>query len=107
MDAIKNPPLRKNNNGMLCECVMFNNVHNNDLDAVIDLTSTKETWDSLHLMHEGDTSSCIVKKEKEKSRKKFFCQAKFDIVLNEIELLKNEIKDLKKVVQICDERERE
>jgi len=98
MATINTPPLLKNNNGMLCQCVMFNNLHNKDLDAVIDLTSTKETWDSLHLMHEEDTSSCIVKKEKETNTKKMPCQAKFDIALNEIEVLKNEIKDLKKVV---------
>lgn len=34
-------------------------------------------------------------------------QAKFDITLTEIERLKNENKDLKKLVQICDEREHE
>jgi len=31
----------------------------------------------------------------------------FDIALNEIEILKNEIKDVRKVVQIGDEREHE
>lgn len=59
---------------MLCQCDMFNNIHKKDIDAVIDLTYTKETWDSLHLMNEGDTNSCIARKEKKNSRKKMSCE---------------------------------
>jgi len=38
---------------------MFNNIHNKDLDTVIDVTYEKEIWDRLQLIHEGETSSSI------------------------------------------------
>ena len=86
-------------------------------------------------MHEGDTSGCIIKKEKIKKKKKKNsfqkekdqsneiharvngCEyheeiiveekSKLDIALTVIERLKNENKNLKTLVQICDEREYE
>ena len=85
-------------------------------------------------MHEVDTRGCIVKKEKTIKKKKNSFQkenvqsnevpasvngsknheeiaaeekAKLDTTLNEIEKLKNENKDLKRLVQICDEKEYE
>ena len=36
----------------------------------MDLTSAKEIWNRLHLMLKGDTSGCIVKKEKINTKKK-------------------------------------
>jgi hypothetical protein len=53
------------------KCVMYNNLHNKDLDTIIDLNSAKEIWDRLQLMHEGETSSnSSVEKEKRKRKKK-------------------------------------
>ena len=96
-----------------------------------DLTSAKEFWDRLHFMHEVDTSDYIVKKEKRIKKKKNSCQkenvqsnevpasvngsknheeitaeekSKPDTALTEIEILKNENKDLKTLVKICDEK---
>ena len=98
----------------------------------MDLTSAKEIWDRLHFMHGVDTKDCIVKKEKKIKKKKNSVQkeniqsnevpasvngsknheeiaaeerAKLDTALTEIEILKNENKYLKTVMQICDERE--
>jgi len=45
---------------------MFNNLHNKDLDRVIDLTSAKEIWDRLQLIHEGETSA----EKEERGRRK-------------------------------------
>ena len=100
----------------------------------MDLDSAKEIWDRLHFMHGVDTKDCIVKKEKKSKKKKNSCQkenfqsnevpasvnwdknheeitaeekTKLDTALNKIERLKNENKDLKTLVQICDEREYE
>ena len=85
-------------------------------------------------MHGVDSKNYIVKKEKRLKKKKNSCQqgnsqsnevptsvngdknheeiiaeekAKLDTALTEIEILKKENKDLKTVVQICDEREYE
>ena len=85
-------------------------------------------------MHGVDTKDCIVKKEKRIKKKRNSCQkedvqsnevlasvngsksheeivaeekAKLDTALTEIEILKNKNKDLKRLVQICDEREYE
>ena len=82
-------------------------------------------------MHGVDTEDCIVKKEKRIKKKKNSCQneniqsnevpasvngsksheeivaeekAKLDTALTEIEKLKSENKDLKILVQICDEK---
>ena len=114
--------------------MIYNNLHNKDLELIMDLTSTKEIWDRLHFMHGVDTEDCIVKKEKRIKKKINSCQKedvqsnqvpaslndsknheeiaaeekeKLDIALTEIEKLKNENKDLKKLVQICDEKEYE
>jgi len=48
--------------------VMYNNLQNMDLETMIDLNSTKEIWERLRLIHEGDTGSNIVEKEKEKEK---------------------------------------
>ena len=88
--------------------------------------------DRLHFMHGVDIEDFIVKKEKRIKKKKNSRQkenvqsnevlasvngsknheeieaeekAKLDTALTEIERLKNENKDLKTVMQICDERE--
>ena len=101
----------------------------------MDLTSTKEISDRFHFMHEVDTRGWIIKKEKlsQKKKKNSFQKEKFqsneipaivngsksheeivaeekaklDTALTEIEKLKNENKDLKILVQICDEKEYE
>ena len=100
----------------------------------MDLDSAKEIWDRLHFMHGVYIEDCIVKKEKRIKKKKNSCQkenvpanevpasvngsqfpvefiveekTKLDTTLTKIERLKNENKDLKTVVQICDEREYE
>ena len=96
--------------------MIFNNLHNKDLELIMDLTSAKEIWDRLHFMHGVDTKDCIVKKEKRTKKKKNSCQqenvqsnevpasvngdknheeiiakekSKLDIALTEIERLKN------------------
>lgn len=110
---------------------LYKNIHNNNIDTIIDLTSTKEIWDGLKLMH-GEPSNNNVGKEKRKRKEikpcqkesvqlkeTFTCvnttdpheektdenQARFDLSLASIERLKNENKDLKKLLNICDERE--
>ena len=82
-------------------------------------------------MHEVDTSGCIIKKEKRTKKNKNSCQkenvqsneistsvngskfheeitseekGKLDTALTEIEIFKNENKDFKTLVQICDEK---
>ena len=116
------------------KCVIYNNLHNKDLELIMDLTSAKEIWDRLYFMHRVDTEDCIVKKEKRIKKKKNSCRkedvqsnevpasvngsksheeiaveekAKLDTALTEIEKLKNENKDLKRLLQICDEKEYE
>ena len=113
---------------------MYKNIHNKDLDTIIDLNYSKEIWDRLQLIHEGETSSANTEKEKIKKNKKnlykkesvqwngvyasvnrpYFQeeniveeQANLRIALTKIERLKNETKDLNKLMQICDERENE
>jgi len=49
---------------------MYNNLHNKDLVTIIDLNSTEEIWDILQLMHEGDTSSSSIEKEKRRKKSK-------------------------------------
>lgn len=39
------------------EYVLYNNFHNKDTYIIIDLNFTKQIWDRLQHMHEGDTSS--------------------------------------------------
>ena len=56
------------------KCVIFNNIHNRDLDLIMDLDTAKEIWDRLHFMHEVDTKGCSVKKEKRIKKKKNSCQ---------------------------------
>jgi len=110
---------------------MYNNIHNKDLDIIIYLDSSKVIWDRLQLMHEGETSSANIEKEKRKKNKKNLYK-KESVQSNEvyasvnqpdfqeeniveeqtnigiaIEILKNETKDLNKLMQICDEREHE
>ena len=112
---------------------MYNNLHNKDLDTIIYLTSEKQIWDILLLVH-GESSSKSVEKGKRKRKEKkpyqkesvqlnetYACgnvaefheemtyehQVKLDLSLSSIEKLKNENKDLKKLVQIRDEREHE
>jgi len=112
---------------------MYKNLHNNDIYIAIHLTSTKEIWDRLQLLH-GDASSNSAKKEKRKRKDKKPCQkksvqlnetsicvnvpdpheektnenkARCDLSLASIEIFKNENKDLKKLVHICDEKEHE
>lgn len=113
---------------------MYNNIHNKDLDTIIDLNSSKEIWDRLQLIHEGETSSANIEKEKRKKNKKNLYkkesvqsngvyasvnrpdfqeeniveeQANLGIALTNIERLKNETKNLNKLMQICDESEHE
>ena len=116
------------------KCVIYNNIYNKDLQLIMDLTSAKEIWDRLHFMHGVNTKDLTEKEDKRIKKKKNSCQkedvqsnevpasvngsenheeiaaeerAKLDTALTEIEKLKNENKDLKTVVQICDEKEYE
>lgn len=50
-------------------CVMYNNLHNKDLDIIIVLNFAKEIQDSLQLMH-GETTSNSAEKERERGRRK-------------------------------------
>ena len=110
---------------------MYNNLHNKDLDTIIDLNSAKEIWERLEFMHEGEISNNSAKDAKRKSRKKKACQkenvqlnetyyashscegtlakeqTKLDSALDEKVRLSNESRDRKKLLQICDEREHE
>ena len=126
----KSPSVQEQHRNSKAKCVIFNSLHNKDLEVIMDLTSAKEIWNRLHFMHGVDTEDCIVKKEKRIKKKKNSCQnenvqsnevpasvngsknheeiaaeekAKLDTTLTEIEKLKNENKDLKLLVQICDE----
>ena len=56
------------------KCVIFNSIHNKDLELIMDLTSAKEIWDRFHFMHGVDTKYCIVKKENKIKKKKNSCQ---------------------------------
>ena len=125
------PTVKEQQRNAKAKCVIYNSLHNKDLELIMDLTSAKEIWDILHFMHGIDTEDCIVKKEKRIKKKKNSGQkeniqsnevptsvncsenheeiaaeekAKLDIALTEIEKLKNENKDLKILVQICDEK---
>lgn len=116
------------------KCVIYNNLHNKDLNTIIDLKSAKEIWERLEFMHDGETSNNNAKNEKGKRKMKSPCQkesvqinetstcvnipdsheektdenqARLDLSLVSIESLKNENKDWKKLVQICDEKEHE
>ena len=51
-------------------CVIYNSLHNKDLDSILDLIFVKGIWNKFHLMHEGDTSGFIIKKEKINNKKK-------------------------------------
>ena len=64
------PSLQEQQWNAKAKCVIYNNLHNKDLDSIMDLTSAKGIWNRLHLMHEGDTSGCIIKKEKINKKKK-------------------------------------
>lgn len=69
---VKTLPLCKKNNGMLMQNVLyiFIDIHNKDLDAIIDLNSSKEIWERLELMHEGEISNNSAENEKRKRKKK-------------------------------------
>ena len=111
--------------------MIYNSLHNKDLGLIMDLTSAKEIWDRLHFMHGVNTKDCTDKKDRRIKKKKNSCQQenvqsnvvlasvsgsksheeiaaeekeKLDIALTEIEKLKNENKDLMRLVQICDEK---
>ena len=128
------PTVKEQQRNAKAKCVIYNSLHNKDLELIMDLTSAKEIWDRLHFIHGVDTKDCTDKKDKRIKKKRNSCQkedsqsnevpasvngsknheeiaaeekAKLDTALTEIERLKNENKDLKTVVQICDEREYE
>ena len=128
------PTVKEQQRNAKAKCVIYDNLHNKDLELIMDLTSAKEIWDRLHFIHGVDTKDCTDKKDKRIKKKKNSCQqeniqsnevpasvngdknheeiiakekSKLDTALTEIEKLKNENKDLKTVVQICDEREYE
>ena len=111
--------------------MIYDSLHNKDFELIMDLDSAKEIWDRLHFMHGVDIEDCIVKKEKRIKKKKNSCpkenvpanevsasvngsqfpeeitvdeKTKLDTALTEIERLKNENKDFKTLVQICDEK---
>ena len=50
--------------------MIYDSLHNKDLELIMDLDSAKEIWDRLHFMHGIDTEDCIVKKEKRIKKKK-------------------------------------
>ena len=60
---------------------MFNNLHNKDLDTIIDLISAKEIWDRLQLMYEEDSNN-NVEKGKRKRKEEKTCQRE-SVKLNE------------------------
>ena len=66
----ESPSLQEQQRNSKAKCVIYNYLHNKDLDLIMDLTSTKEIQDRFHSMHEGDTSGCIIKKEKINKNKK-------------------------------------
>ncbi len=52
------------------KCVMYNNLHNKDLQTIKDLTSIKENWERLELMDEREITSSNEENEKRKRKKK-------------------------------------
>ena len=68
--CIDSPSVQEQDSNAKAKCMIFNNLHNKDLELIMDLTSAKEIWDRLHFMHGVDTKDCIVKKEKRIKKKK-------------------------------------
>ena len=68
------PTVKEQQRNAKAKCVIYNSLHNKDLELIMDLTSTKEIWDRLHFMHGVDTKECTVKKERRIKKKKNSCQ---------------------------------
>ena len=68
------------------KCVILNNLHNKDLELIMDLTSAKEIWDRLDFMHGVDSKDCTVKKEKRLKKKKNSCQQE-NVQSNEVPIV--------------------
>ena len=64
------PTVKEKQRNAKAKCVIYNNLHNKDLELIMDLTSAKQIWDRLHFMHGVDTEDCIFKKEKRMKKKK-------------------------------------
>lgn len=74
------------------KCVIYNNIHNKDIDTIIDLTSTKEIWDRLQLMYE-EASNNDVEKWKRKRKEEETRQREI-VQLNETSTCVNELDSL-------------
>ena len=58
---------------------MFNNLHNKDLDTIINLTSAKEIWDRLQLMHEEASNNNVEKGKRKRKEKKTLSEGKCSV----------------------------
>ena len=79
----ESPTVKEQQRNAKAKCVIYDNLHNKDLELIMDLTSAKEIWDRLNFMHGVDTEDCIVKKEKRIKKKRNSCQ-KEDVQSNEV-----------------------
>ena len=71
----KNSPIvKEQQRNAKAKCVIYNSLHNKDLELIMDLTSAKESWDRLHFIHGVDTKECTDKKDKRIKKKKNSCQ---------------------------------
>ena len=72
--CIDSPTVKEQQRNAKAKCVIYESLHNKDLELIMDLDSAKEIWDILHFMHGVDTEDCSVKKEKKIKKKKTSCQ---------------------------------
>jgi len=74
------------------KCVIYNNIHNKDIDTIIDLTSTKEIWDRLQLMYEEASNNDVEKWQRK--RKEEETRQREIVQLNETSTCVNELDSL-------------
>ena len=70
----ESPMVKEKQRNSKVKCVIHNNLHNKDLELIMDLTSAKEIWDRLHFIHGMDTKDCTDKKDKRIKKKRNSCQ---------------------------------
>ena len=68
------PTVQEKHRNSKAKCVIFNSLHNKDLELIMDLTSAKDIWDRFHFMHGVDTKDCTDKKDKRIKKKRNSCQ---------------------------------
>ena len=46
------PTVKEQQRNAKAKCVIYDSLHNKDLELIMDLDSAKEIWDRLHFIHE-------------------------------------------------------